>query len=665
MSLAIPTGARLPIARPAREAVSAEPGAAGERRFALGVFFVYLIANLVFAYFLMYVWHIGQLDGVSRTANAFYVLFSRDPHLAAIGFVWPALPSLLQLSLLPGLFSAGHPEFSGPILSSFAGAGAIAVLSLIFGKFGLTGWTRAIWLALIAFHPQMFYQSSSGVAEMPFLIFILLACLAYFSLDRNEMKLAMLGLWLAFAFLVRYEALAFMGAFAALLLFRQLRNPARPVREGRMTAMPLTRSGLLVRWLPGRENWNIVEGRLLVALVPAMYAIGIWLILNWMILGDPLYFMRSIYSLASAPDVAKNVGSAHPLYSAMGSLDTTLHYAFSRITSVQVGLLLLVPAGIALLLWKRDRRLFAVLFLMAAIFSFTSYQVYSGTLPSYLRYWMYATPFAGILLVAIRSALAPTSRYGKAAFALFGTAVLAGGLVYSLNGLNDNLSGQDERRLAGLIRGESTDDLNTLISDSFWVRSTDAPALAQALDRASSDGLTMIDTETGFFGIMKAKYPQRLAIVSDRDFISLLDHPGGRVRYIFATQSVLGAGRDLISLKYPGLYDEQVTWARYRGQVEGTLFTWKIFEVDYSDPSLPAALKRPDDGTVSPRLAELRAATPTLPEMMVAWQTQRFLNGKDPHDWEAFVDHIKTVARISLSGGPPSEFTYEADEISS
>src|SRR5690349_4617983 len=40
------------------------------------------------------------IDSLSRTANAFYVLFSRDPHLAAVGFVWNPLPSLIQLPLL-------------------------------------------------------------------------------------------------------------------------------------------------------------------------------------------------------------------------------------------------------------------------------------------------------------------------------------------------------------------------------------------------------------------------------------------------------------------------------------------------------------------------------------------------------------------------------------
>jgi hypothetical protein len=45
-------------------------------------------------------------DAMSRVGNAYYVLFSRDPHLPAIGFVWNPLPSLVLLPLLPFRFLA-------------------------------------------------------------------------------------------------------------------------------------------------------------------------------------------------------------------------------------------------------------------------------------------------------------------------------------------------------------------------------------------------------------------------------------------------------------------------------------------------------------------------------------------------------------------------------
>ena len=71
-------------------------------------------------------------DAWSRVGNASYVLFSRDPHLAAIGFVWNPLPSLAMLPLLPlkaiwpPLVSAG---FAANIVSALFMAGAVRVVS--------------------------------------------------------------------------------------------------------------------------------------------------------------------------------------------------------------------------------------------------------------------------------------------------------------------------------------------------------------------------------------------------------------------------------------------------------------------------------------------------------------------------------------------------------
>lgn len=67
----------------------------------LFIFLLSFLLNIGVAYIFYFVLRIGNSDALSRTANAYYVLYSRDPHLAAIGFIWPQLPSILQLPLLP------------------------------------------------------------------------------------------------------------------------------------------------------------------------------------------------------------------------------------------------------------------------------------------------------------------------------------------------------------------------------------------------------------------------------------------------------------------------------------------------------------------------------------------------------------------------------------
>ena len=55
---------------------------------------------LTVAILLDFKYQILPLDAVSRMANGYYVLWSRDPHLAAVGFVWSPLQSFADIPLL-------------------------------------------------------------------------------------------------------------------------------------------------------------------------------------------------------------------------------------------------------------------------------------------------------------------------------------------------------------------------------------------------------------------------------------------------------------------------------------------------------------------------------------------------------------------------------------
>ena len=75
--------------------------------------------------------HIVAGDAAARVAQAWYVIASRDPHLAAIGFVWNPLPSLLEIPLvaLRGLWPAlTQYMFAGTIVSAVFMAGAVVHL---------------------------------------------------------------------------------------------------------------------------------------------------------------------------------------------------------------------------------------------------------------------------------------------------------------------------------------------------------------------------------------------------------------------------------------------------------------------------------------------------------------------------------------------------------
>lgn len=179
------------------------------------------IAALELAVGVYFAWHLGYMhtDALSRVANAFYVLYSRDPHLGAIGFVWNPLPSLMELIVLlfyplfPVLASHG---LAAVIVSSlFAGASA-ALLYATGKQLGLHGATSLLIALLFSLNPFMFLFGFNGLSDSPYIFFILLTVSRFcmWLKDRKAANLIVSGFALALAFWVRYEAVPLGVAMA-------------------------------------------------------------------------------------------------------------------------------------------------------------------------------------------------------------------------------------------------------------------------------------------------------------------------------------------------------------------------------------------------------------------------------------------------------------------
>src|SRR5579884_2323869 len=124
-------------------------------------------------------------DSVARVANGYYVVFSRDPHLAAIGFIWPPVPSLLEIPFIIVLRPLGVPQFAGPILSVVFSAWNAAIIRAILREIGVDdriGWALTLIYAL---NPFIVYYAANGMTEGPFLTSILLVSWAMLRWQRT------------------------------------------------------------------------------------------------------------------------------------------------------------------------------------------------------------------------------------------------------------------------------------------------------------------------------------------------------------------------------------------------------------------------------------------------------------------------------------------------
>ena len=201
-------------------------------------------------------------DALSRVASARFALFSREPHLSAIGFVFTPLTTVLELPLVaimnpwPTLLAHAVPAI---IVSAFFMSGAVLMIMRLCVDRGMSrGWSYGLGAAF-ALHPFVIYYGGNGMSEAPFLFFmaVVVRCLQRWMVSDDVHDLVFVGLSLAGAFLVRYDALAAIH---------------RP-RRGRLTSRRAGPAARLVGSVGRPQRIRILSTRVgaVVALVPAFF----------------------------------------------------------------------------------------------------------------------------------------------------------------------------------------------------------------------------------------------------------------------------------------------------------------------------------------------------------------------------------------------------------
>ena len=138
----------------------------------------------------------------------------RRPALAAIGFIWPPLPTLLQIPLLIAPRLAFYGASGNLVTAFFAGLTAV-VLNLILARAGVPRALRMIALILFFLNPLIAFYAVNGMSEMPFIYCLVQATYCYlrWADTRHWPWIVYAGLASAAMALVRYDTLFFAAAF--------------------------------------------------------------------------------------------------------------------------------------------------------------------------------------------------------------------------------------------------------------------------------------------------------------------------------------------------------------------------------------------------------------------------------------------------------------------
>ncbi len=512
-------------------------------------FLAYALLGWAGAYMLQtYNW-----DGITRIAQAHGVLFSRDPHLAALGFIWPPLPALTDLPLVLLLKPVGLVLLAGPVMSALYGAFALAQLSEVLRRFGLSQPWRLAWIVAFGAHKLIVHNSVMGLSEAPFMAFLLLSLNGFvqWEQERNPGGLVWAGVGAALAVYCRYEALAWAAVVVVVIAW------VLALQTGRL-------------W--GRA----VTGSVLAFVAVPAWALLLWVFANWQITGNPVYFLVGPGSTATTPDTAHIVGPTHPFFYAQGSIEGSTLLLLREVSSLAP---LLLPASLLLLgcvVWRRRWSDLVYLALAWSILGFTFLIALRGLLPPWSRYFFWMVP--GGVVAAGAAYRAAETVWLRRLIALTAMALLLVPTVgLPLNAWSHLQQPLPQRAISALIVAPETVDYAAEGGqlDEFV-------EIARYLNTQPPGTLTMIDASVGSGVVFFLQRPNELVITTDSDFFSILASPVGQAGQILVPRPTLDSlGRSEILKAYPGIYDEGEPWAYLLHEFPGSS-AWRLFRVEAS-----------------------------------------------------------------------------------
>lgn len=519
-----------------------------DRRLKITVYCAFLVLYLAVGYWLQVRHDFIMGDTLSRVVATQSVLFSRDPHLAALGFIFTPVSAMVQI---PGvLLSPWWPDiavraFAGTIMSSLFMAGA-AVQALSMGTDrGLPRAYSVTITLLFALNPMIVFYGSNGMSEAPFIFFMTWAVrrLIMWMVDDDVHHLITAGgIAMGLAYLTRYDALASVGS-AGLLVGITTYLRAKPAPRLRRAVLDML----------------IVSG-------PGVLAFFGWAAAGWLITGEAFAQFTSQYGntaiLEQSGQTAPNFGNG--------------------VEFAMVCIMLLAPTMLPLALWVAMQRwgrpnwqvLVVPLTMFGAVLAFQTYSYATGSTFPFLRFFIIAIPLTACLaMLAVpdgvlreptrRGRYAPpvpteTPQRGSTARYVAVAATVAVGIPLTLFGMAQPTYAPQEYGLGAILNPDPYNVTDRKATEHRIARTFGTERkIAEYLEKLNlPDSSVITDTVYGFGILAASSRPRVFVIPSDPDFTELLnDPPANGIRYLLAVPRAGRGTADALNVRYPTLYD--------------------------------------------------------------------------------------------------------------
>lgn len=264
-------------------------------------------------------------DAMAHLNLSRYVIDNIQPGVAQLGGVWLPLNHILQLTLIWNDW-AWHSGMAGSLFSMIAFV--ISGIAIFQTVLELTKHRLSSVIATLAFalNLNLLYLQTTPLTEPAYLM---LLCISFYLFLRwihshNNAFLFLLGLCGFLQVLTRYDGWFVVGIEGLAILAYSLFAQQKPLREG--------------------------IGKTILFGFPVAFGVGLWILWNILIFGDPLYFALGPYSARSQQSAIEHRSGLLTKGSPWHSFEA---YQYAMMENVGTALLVIAVLGILAFLFPK------------------------------------------------------------------------------------------------------------------------------------------------------------------------------------------------------------------------------------------------------------------------------------------------------------------------
>ena len=468
-------------------------------------------------------------DAMSRTANAFYVFYSVPYRLTSMGLVWNPLPSVIQLPFVL-LSKLWRPFVTKGISMSCASAlfeaWGVKALYKCFHTLKCKEKDALLIIALLVLNPYAIFYGANGMTEimMAAVGMQIISSLTCWIRKGEPYYIMEMGMTFVIMFLIRYEAVPFalfvgLGMALHMLISKRER-----------------------KYYPGKgiEPFWYIESTMWVTFLPLIFSVVCWIIYNWLITGNPLYFMDSGYSMSAY--------SAY--YQDYGGLLSAAAFVFKRVWPMLIPFAALLLARALTDTFFKYETLIMV-FSVLGLSTFTTVLILLGKSGGYVRYVCYPLFFAPAF---VPYAINAAREKAQTVVRVMAAGMIASALVF--------------------VWGFSQSPL--FREDLFLNIPASSETVAEYLNSNCRNARVLMDSYRTYYIIMNADNPEEWVISCSQDFEDCVADPVKTgIDYMVVPQIGSYGNMDALNIAWPELYNYGADWA----EEVASIGEYKIFKV--------------------------------------------------------------------------------------